>query len=59
MAEAAPGASFEFIAHLADFGLEFPLEGNGWEGSLPTAIPAPGSTVWGAVYSPSGIDQKT
>ncbi len=54
MAEAAPGASFAFIAHLADFGLEFPLEGNGWEGALPAAIPAPGSTVWGAVYSLDG-----
>ena len=51
MAEAAPNATFEFIAHLADFGLEFPISGNGWEGSLPSASPAPGSTVWGAVYS--------
>jgi gamma-glutamylcyclotransferase (GGCT)/AIG2-like uncharacterized protein YtfP len=51
MADVAPGAVFEFIAHLPDWGLSFEIVGNGWEGGLPTAVLAPGSTVWGAVYS--------
>jgi gamma-glutamylcyclotransferase (GGCT)/AIG2-like uncharacterized protein YtfP len=51
MAEVCPHATFEFIAHLPEWGLEFPLAGNGWGGGLPTARPEPGSTVWGAVYS--------
>jgi AIG2-like family len=51
MAEVSPDASFEFIAHLPEWGLEFPIDGNGWGGSLPSATPNPGSTVWGAVYS--------
>lgn len=51
MAEVAPGAAFEFIAHLPGWGLSFEILGNGWDGGLPTAVPAPGSTVWGAVYS--------
>jgi gamma-glutamylcyclotransferase (GGCT)/AIG2-like uncharacterized protein YtfP len=50
MAQACPSAQFAFIAHLPDRHLRFPLEGNGWSGGLPTAIPASGSTVWGAVY---------
>lgn len=50
MEEAAPGASFGFIAHLPEWGLRFPIEGDGWNGALPTATPSPGSTVWGAVY---------
>ena len=51
MAEVSSDASFAFIAHLAEWGLDFPIDGNGWSGSLPTAIPTEGSTVWGAVYS--------
>lgn len=58
MAEAAPSASFEFIAHLADFRLEFPIAGNGWDGALPSASPGEGSTVWGAVYSLSEADRN-
>lgn len=50
MAAACPAASFAFIAHLPEWGLGFPLDGNGWNGGLPTARRAPGSTVWGAVY---------
>ena len=50
MAEACPSATFAFIAHLPEWGLEFPLDGNGWNGALPSARPTPGSTVWGAVY---------
>lgn len=51
MASASPGATFEFIAHLPGWGLDFALAGNGWGGSLPTAHPDHSSTVWGAVYS--------
>ncbi len=51
MAEVAPDAEFQFIAHLPEWGLEFPIEGNGWNGGLPTVIPATGHTVWGAVFS--------
>ncbi len=51
MAEAAPSAEFQFIAHLPEWGLDFPIEGNGWEGHLPTVVPETGSTVWGAVFA--------
>ena len=51
MADVAPGATFEFIAHLLDWGLEFPISGNGWSGGLPSVEPAHGDTVWGVVYS--------
>lgn len=51
MTEVAPGAEFEFIAHLPEWGIEFPIDGNGWNGSLPAVFPAEGSTVWGAVFS--------
>ena len=57
MAEVSPNAQFEFIAHLPEWGLEFPIDGNGWGGSLPTALPASGSTVWGAVYSVPDADR--
>ncbi len=61
MAEVAPDANFVFIAHLTGWGIHFPISGNGWDGALPTAVPAAGSTVWGAVYEVSekglsGID---
>lgn len=58
MAEVSPGAEFAFIAHLPEWGLEFPIDGNGWGGSLPTATPATGSTVWGAVYSVPDADLR-
>lgn len=51
MADAAPGAEFRFIAHLPEWGLDFPVEDPVWDGGLPTAAPATGSTVWGAVFS--------
>lgn len=51
MAEVAPGATFEFIAHLLDWDLEFSINGNGWAGGLPSVSPAEGDTVWGAVYA--------
>lgn len=51
MSEVAPGAEFQFIAHLPEWGLEFPIAGNGWNGGLPTVIPSEGRTVWGAVFN--------
>jgi hypothetical protein len=50
MAEVAPNAEFCFIAHLPEWGLEFPITDSTWDGALPAIIPEPGSTVWGAVY---------
>jgi gamma-glutamylcyclotransferase (GGCT)/AIG2-like uncharacterized protein YtfP len=47
----APSASFEFVAHLPESSLSFAIEGNGWNGGLPTVVTEPGSTVWGAVFS--------
>ncbi|MGB9357422.1 MAG: gamma-glutamylcyclotransferase family protein [Acidimicrobiia bacterium] len=47
----APSATFEFVAHLAEATLSFSVEGNGWKGGLPTVVPDPDSTVWGAVFS--------
>jgi gamma-glutamylcyclotransferase (GGCT)/AIG2-like uncharacterized protein YtfP len=46
----APSATFLFVAHLEDCGLAFCIEGNGWRGGLPTPIPEPGATVWGAAF---------
>ena len=51
MTDVAPGAQFEFIAHLPEWGLDFPIEAREWGGTLPTVEPRSGSTVWGAVYS--------
>lgn len=56
MASVCPSASFSFIAHLSGWGLEFPLDGNRWNGGLPTARPVPGGTVWGAVYEVAELD---
>lgn len=50
MAKAAPGATFQFIAHLPEWGLDFPIANDTWGGTLPAVKPEPGSTVWGAVY---------
>lgn len=50
LAAVAPSATFQFVAHLEDSGLAFSIEGNGWHGGLPTAVPEPGATVWGAVF---------
>ncbi len=50
MAEAAPGAEFQFIAHLPEWGLAFPKKDRHWNGGLPTVQPESGSTVWGAVF---------
>lgn len=55
MAATAPGAEFEFIAHLPEWGLAFPVESADWGGALPTVEPAEGSTVWGAVFA---VDER-
>lgn len=49
LAEVAPGAEFQFIAHLPEWILEWPIQ-NG-SGGLPSVRPLPGNTVWGAVFS--------
>ncbi|HEX9854692.1 MAG TPA: gamma-glutamylcyclotransferase [Acidimicrobiia bacterium] len=51
MAEVAPGATFEFIAHLPEWGIDFPIRDAQWGGGLPTVRAGMGSTVWGAVFS--------
>lgn len=51
MAAAAPGAEFQFIAHLPEWTLEFPIDDTEWGGALPSVQPAEGNTVWGAVFS--------
>lgn len=51
MTDVAPGATFEFIAHLPGWGLDFPIDTAEWGGSLPTVTRQSGSTVWGAVFS--------
>jgi len=51
MADAAPGAEFRFIAHLPQHGLEWLIADGGWDGGLPSVIPDPASTVWGAVFA--------
>lgn len=51
LVDIAPTATFEFVAHLPESALSFAIEGNGWNGGLPTVVPEPGSTVWGAVFS--------
>ena len=51
MAQSAPGAVFEFIAHIPEWGLAFPITGNGWSGGLPSIDPNEGETVWGAVFT--------
>ena len=50
----APGAEFEFIAHLPEWRLHFPIP-NG-DGGLPSVRPEPGNTVWGAIFSVSKSD---
>jgi len=45
----APGATFEFIAHLPEWKMEFTIL-NG-SGGLPNVRPVPGNTVWGAIFS--------
>ncbi len=56
MNEVAPHARFEFIAHLPEWGLEFPIANETWGGALPAVKPESGSTVWGAVYEIPATD---
>lgn len=63
MAEVSREATFDFVAHLSEWGLTFAIAGIGqtlglvpgqerdWGGALPSATPAAGSTVWGVVYT--------
>jgi gamma-glutamylcyclotransferase (GGCT)/AIG2-like uncharacterized protein YtfP len=50
MSEVAPGAEFRFIAHLPQWGLDWPIVDQEWQGGLPTIVEDAGSTVWGAVF---------
>jgi gamma-glutamylcyclotransferase (GGCT)/AIG2-like uncharacterized protein YtfP len=59
LVDIAPTATFEFVAHLPESTLSFAIEGNGWNGGLPTVVPEPGSTVWGAVFSIPQREMKT
>lgn len=43
-------AEFQFIAHLPETKLIFPLANGKWEGSLPSVRAEAGNTVWGAVF---------
>ena len=54
LADLAPGAAFEFIAHLPEWKMEYPIP-NG-DGGLPSVRPLPGNTVWGAVFSVKASD---
>lgn len=49
----APGATFQFIAHLPETRLIFPTEDG-----RPSVEPAPGNTVWGAVFEVSAAELK-
>lgn len=59
MKKAVPGAEFQFIAHLPEWGLCFPIADDNWGGALPAVQPEPGSTVWGAVYEIPKSDLAT
>lgn len=53
LSQLAPKAEFQFIAHLPETRLTFPdTEGR------PSLEPAPGNTVWGAVFKVSGTELK-
>jgi len=45
-----PEAQFQFIAHLPETRLVFPVKDGEWDGGLPSVRPEPGNTVWGAVF---------
>jgi hypothetical protein len=52
----SPGADFQFIAHLPEWQLDFPIVSDTWEGALPNVSPATGRTVWGAVFEVPASD---
>ena len=39
MQQVAPNAEFQFIAHLPEWGLEFPITNDTWGGTLPVVKP--------------------
>jgi gamma-glutamylcyclotransferase len=49
----APTAEFRFIAHLPETKLTFPNPDG-----VPSVEPAPGNTVWGAVFEVAGEEGK-
>jgi len=51
LAALIPDAAFEFIAHLPETRMLFPIKDAGWDGGLPSVIAEEGNTVWGAVFS--------
>lgn len=53
LADVAPDATFECIAHLPEHGLGFIHRDRSWDGGLPSAQPEPGSIIWGAVFEVS------
>ncbi len=59
LTELVPNAEFQFIAHLPETRMSFPIEDSTWEGGLPSVHPEEGSTVWGAVFSiaPADLDR--
>lgn len=54
--DVAPGADFQFIAHLPETRLIFPYELEAGSGSLPSVRPEPGNTVWGAMFAVTDED---
>lgn len=50
MSAEAPSAEFRFIAHLPETKLIFPHTVETFEGALPSVLPEPGNTVWGALF---------
>lgn len=53
LAQVAPKAKFQFIAHLPETKMTFPTP----EGQ-PSVEPAPGNTVWGAVFEVTTAELK-
>jgi hypothetical protein len=51
LTELIPSAAFEFIAHLPETRMSFPIKDAGWDGGLPSIHHEEGNTVWGAVFS--------
>ena len=50
LAESVPSAEFQFIAHLPETRLVFPIKDSSWDGGLPSVRAESGNTVWGAVF---------
>jgi gamma-glutamylcyclotransferase (GGCT)/AIG2-like uncharacterized protein YtfP len=50
MEKASPDATFEFVAHLPETKLIFPVKDTEWKGGLPSVLAEAGNTVWGAIF---------